>query len=187
MIAPVAMLFFAPLDAKGLGYALSGGGARGFAQIGILKVLEEEGVYPDQISGTSMGAVIGSLYAMGHSAVEIEQILLSLDINDLMLDRYEREDIYIGQKRWPQYGNITLYMGSDWIPRLPSSLYVGNKLNLTLARLAFSASNCRDFTELPIPFTSVATDLVSGDPVIFDGGSLMQAVRASVSVPSMMI
>lgn len=189
MIALVAMLFFvfAPLDAKGLGYALSGGGARGFAQIGILKVLEEEGIYPDHISGTSIGAVIGALYAMGYPAPEIERMILEIDVYELLEDRYEREDIYIGQKRWPQYGNITLNMGSDWMPRLPSSLYIGNKLNLTLARLAFPASNCSEFTDLPIPFTLVATDLETGDPVIFDGGALMQAVRASVSVPSMMI
>ncbi len=189
LIALAAMLLFASfsLEAKGLGYAFSGGGARGFAQIGILKVLEEEGIYPDYICGTSMGALVGALYSMGYSTTEIEELLLALDISDLLQDRYARKDLYIGQKRWPQYGNLTLDMGKDWIPRLPSSMYVANRLNLTLARLAFPASPYRSFSLLPIPFSCVATNLVTGEAVTFDQGSLMQAIRASISIPSMMM
>jgi len=173
------------LDAAGLGYALSGGGARGFAHIGILKVLEEQGVYPDQISGTSIGAIVGAGYAMGYSASELERLLLDLDIMSLLDDRYERQNLYIGQKRWPSHGNLTLNMGQDWWPRLPSSIFIANRLNLAFSVLASPAAPYREFSQFPVPYSCVATDLGSGEMMVFSQGSLMQAMRASMSVPSL--
>lgn len=185
------LLFLISLLASGLhatkvGYAFSGGGARGLAHIGILKVLEEEGIRPDYIAGTSIGAIIGGLYAIGYSASEIESIMLSWDTSNLMSDSYKRRELYVGQKRWSPYGNISMELDSDWNPSFPTSVYTGNNLNLELARIFAPASGITDFSKLPIPFSCVATDLVSGDPVIFDSGSLMQAVRASISIPSIM-
>jgi NTE family protein len=185
--ALISLLFLAlgPLSARGLGYALSGGGARGYAHIGILKVLEENGIHPDYISGTSIGAIIGGLAAMGYSASEIEQLAVEFDWDELLADAFDRHDIYIGQKRWTPYGNLKLEMDRDWVPRLPSSVFVGNGINLELFRLYASASANRDFSTLPVPFSCVATDLVNGEPVVFRSGSLMQAIRASVSIPSL--
>lgn len=174
------------LEAAGVGYALSGGGARGYAQIGILKVLEEEGIYPSYICGTSIGALVGACYALGYSAKELEDLLLALKINDLLDDRFQRREIYIGQKRWPEYGNLNLDIGRDWLPRLPASLYIGNRLNLELARISLAAASYPDYRDFPIPFSCVATDLVSGEGVVFSSGPLMQALRASISVPSVM-
>ncbi len=169
-----------------MGYALSGGGARGYAHVGILKVLEENGIYPDYITGTSIGSVVGAFYSSGYTASELEQMLLQLNIPRLLDDRFEREDLYIGQKRWPEWGNLNMDLDSGWNPRLPPSIFVGNRLNLELALLALPASPYQDFRQLPIPFAAVATNLATGDPVVFDGGSLMQAVRASIAVPSVM-
>lgn len=180
------MLALSPLGARGLGYALSGGGARGYAQIGILKVLEENGIYPDYITGTSIGAVIGGLYALGYSATEIESLLAQVNVSQLLDDNYQRGDLYIGQKRWAPYGNLTLDLDKKWMPHLPPSIYAGNKLNLEFARLFLPASAYQDFSSLPIPFACVATDLLTGEPRVFTQGSLMQAVRASISVPSLM-
>ena len=186
-ILPIVFIFLClPLWSMKLGYALSGGGARGYAHIGILRVLEEEGVKPDYIAGTSSGAVIGALYCMGYNTYEIEDIVSSMDWDNLFNDTYKRRDIYVGQKRWPPYGNIKLGMNESWKPLLPTSVFTANNANLELARVLADASSVTDFNDLPIPFACVATDLVSGDPIVFRRGSLMQAVRSSLSVPSIM-
>lgn len=180
------LLALTALGAKGLGYTFSGGGARGYAQIGILKVLEENGIYPDYITGTSIGAVIGGLYALGYSATEIDSLMAEINVTQLLDDNYQRGDLYIGQKRWAPYGNLTLDLDKQGMPHLPPSIYSGNKLNLEFARLFLPASAYQDFSSLPIPFACVATDLLTGEPKVFSKGSLMQAVRASISVPSLM-
>ena len=178
------LLALNPLSAKGLGYAFSGGGARGYAHIGMLKVLEEYGIYPDYISGTSIGAIVGGLYAMGYTASEIEQVALSLNWDLVLDDTQPRSDLYIGQKRWAPLGSLNLELDEQFRPQLPSSVIVGNNINLELFRLFSPASGVTDFSQLPIPFTCLATDLVTGKEVMFSQGSLMQAVRASLSVPS---
>ena len=181
------MLFFFIniLAGEKLGYALSGGGARGFAHIGVLKVLEEEGIHPDYIAGTSIGAVIGGLYAMGYSATELEEMCLKLKWNELTRDTHQRKDLYIGQKRWTPYGNAVFELNESWVPQLPSSVFVSNNLNLELFKLTASASQIQNFNELPVPFMCNATDLLTGEGVTFTEGSLMQAVRASISIPSL--
>ncbi len=184
----VLLLLFCLLNflaGEKLGYALSGGGARGFAHIGVLKVLEEEGIHPDYIAGTSIGAVIGALYAMGYSTRELEEICLNLDWKQLTSDAQQRKDLYIGQKRWAPYGNAVFELNDSWVPQLPSSVYIGNNLNLELFKLTASASQIENFSEFPVPFTCIATDLLTGEGVIFSEGSLMQAVRASISIPSL--
>ncbi|MDP3114594.1 MAG: patatin-like phospholipase family protein [Candidatus Cloacimonadaceae bacterium] len=180
----LSFFLFVSLSAAKLGYALSGGGARGYAHIGILKVLEETGFKPDYVAGTSIGAIIGALYSMGYSASEIEELALQLDWRELFDDSYQRKDLYIGQKRWAPYGNINLSFDEQWDHVIPTSVFIGNSINLKLFELYADASQYRDFSDLPIPFACVATDLISGIPVIFDKGSLMQAVRASMSIPS---
>lgn len=179
------MLAIGSLSAQSLGYALSGGGARGFAHIGVLKVLEEEGLKPDYIAGSSIGAIIGALSAMGYSANQIERICLDLDWEKLTRDIHQRPELYIGQKRWLPYGNVDFELNDKWVPQLPSSVFVGNKINLELFRLTAAASQVKDFNDLPIPFACNATNLLTGEPRVFRQGSLMQALRASMSIPSL--
>ena len=186
MTALLIVCGFQTLSAARVGYAFSGGGARGYAQLGILKVLEEQGVYPDYISGVSMGAIVGGLYAMGYSAAQTEELLLNMDFQSLIRGSFSREDIYIGQKRWPTFGNVTLLMNEDWKPNITQGFYEGNMLNLEMARLFMPASAENDFSLLPIKYCSLSTDLVNGQTVVFTQGSLMQSVRASISIPSIM-
>lgn len=171
--------------AQSVGYAFSGGGARGFAHIGVLKVLEEEGLKPNCISGSSIGAIIGALYAMGYTPTEIEQLCLGIDWEYLTRDLHQRQELYIGQKRWLPYGNVEFELNDRWVPQLPSSVFVGNRINLELFRITAAASQTRDFLCLPVPFACNATDLISGKPHVFTEGSLMQALRASMSIPSL--
>lgn len=184
ILAVVVLMSVTAVRANSLGYALSGGGARGLAHIGILKVLEEHGIKPDYISGTSIGAVIGSLYSMGYSATEVEAIVLSIDWARLTDDTYKRKDIYIGQKRWAPYGNFSLDFTDRWQTSIRTGVIESNRMNLEFARLYAPASPYQDFNELPIPFSAIATNLLTGEEELFDSGSLMQAVRASISVPS---
>lgn len=180
------VLWISLASATGIGYAFSGGGARGFAHIGILKVLEEQGLRPDYISGTSIGAVIGALYAMGHTAAEIESLAVSVNWQELLNDKHIRRDVYLGQKRWPEYGNVVFELNDKWMPQLPTSVYRINDINLELFRLFASASDFDDFSRLPIPFRCVSTDLLTGEARVFNSGSLVQALRSSMSIPSLM-
>lgn len=174
------------LNSITIGYALSGGGARGFAHIGMLKVMEEVGIKPDYISGTSIGALIGGLYAMGYSAAEMESLFIKWDWRSSFNDDWIREELYIGQKRWAPYGNAYFRLDEKWRPQLPQSVIVGNKVNLDLFQLFAPSSSVNDFADLPIPFTSVATDLLTGELAAFSSGSLMQGIRASMSIPSIL-
>ncbi len=179
------MIALVPLHAQKLGYALSGGGARGFAHIGVLKVLEEEGIKPNYIAGSSIGAIIGAQYAIGYNAAEIESLCLNIDWDGMTRDVHKRPELYIGQKRWTPYGNATFELNEAWIPQLPSSVFVGNNINLELFKLVAPASQVKDFDMFPIPFACNATNLVTGKPKTFVSGSLMQALRASMSIPSL--
>ncbi|MDD4310790.1 MAG: patatin-like phospholipase family protein, partial [Candidatus Cloacimonetes bacterium] len=173
------------MNAQALGYALSGGGARGFAHIGVLKVLEEEGIKPDYIAGSSIGAIIGAIYAMGYTPQEIEDICLEMDWEQLTRDEHTRRDLYIGQKRWAPYGNAVFELNEAWVPQLPSSVFVGNKINLELFRVFAPAAQVDKFADFPIPFACNATNLITGKPASFTQGSLMRALRASMSIPSL--
>ncbi|WP_441001028.1 patatin-like phospholipase family protein [Fodinibius sp. SL11] len=167
-----------------LGLALSGGGAKGFAHIGVLKVLESEGIPIHMVSGTSMGSIIGSLYAVGYSPEEIEKIALTTNWNILLNDSYEinsqqvsnsilRRDTYL----------VTLPFGGRKIS-LPTGLIDGQNLSMLLYRLMLPFHDTRDFTNLPIPFSAVATNLATGEPRTFSSGYLPDAVRASIAIPS---
>jgi NTE family protein len=169
-----------------IGFAFSGGGARGFAHIGMLKVLEEAGIKPDYISGTSIGALIGALYSMGYNASEIESLIVKSNWDDIFNDDYRREDLFIGQKRWAPFGNAVFRLDENWAPRLPQAVIIGNRINLELFRLFEPASKITDFNKLQVPFAAIATNLLSGRQMIFRSGSLMQAVRASMSIPSIL-
>lgn len=183
----IISLLICPIFARGIGYALSGGGARGFAHIGILKVLEEEGLRPDYIAGTSLGAIVGAYYALGYSAAEIEKLVIELDWSVISEESRSRKDLYIGQKRWAPVGHIDFEVEDGLRPILPSSVLRVNGVNLTLFEAFALASQEQDFDHFPIPFRCVATDIETGEAKVFSKGSLMQALRASISVPSLLI
>ena len=169
-----------------VGLALSGGGARGLAHIGILKVIDELDIKIDYIAGTSMGAVVGGLYAMGYSASEIEEMILNNDFDNVFDEVVSREDLYIGQKRWMPYANYYFDLDEKFRPGLPEALFSGSKLINTLFDYTYTASNISDFNELPIPFKCVATNIITGEMKVFDEGNLHEVMRASMSAPSIL-
>jgi len=164
---------------------LGGGGARGAAHIGVLKVLERERVPVDCITGTSMGAIVGGLYAAGYTADEIEAVLKSIDWKDMFNDDPPREELPMRRKEDELrfLGGIELGLRDGRIA-LPRGAIQGQKLQLLLRRLLLSTLRTDDFDDLPIPFRSIATDIGRGEKVVFAKGDLAMAIRASMSVPA---
>jgi len=164
---------------------LGGGGARGAAHIGVLKVLEREHVPIDCITGTSMGAIVGGMYAAGYRADEIEAILRGIDWKDMFQDDPSRVDLPMRRKQDELrfLGGIEFGLRDGKIA-LPRGLIQGQKLQLLLRRLLLSTLRTQKFDDLPIPFRSVATDIASGERVVFADGDLPLAIRASMSVPA---
>jgi NTE family protein len=167
-----------------IGLVLSGGGARGAAHIGVLKVLEQMHVPVDAIAGTSMGAVVGGLYASGLSAQDIEKIMTSINWQDAFRDRPPREDLDLRRKEEDQTFLVKFPLGvRDGHIVLPKGLVQGQKLTETLRRLTLPVARISNFDELPTPFRAVATDLESGATVVMASGDLTTAMRASLSAP----
>lgn len=167
-----------------VGLVLGGGGARGIAHIGVLKVLEREHIPVCAITGTSMGAVVGGLYAAGYDAAELERIVGSIDWADMFVDDPPRQELPMRRKDEDFRHLLDLEIGyRDGRLSLPVGLVRGQKLMLLLRRLTLSTWRDKDFNALPIPFRAVAADIVSGQKVVFDDGDLAVAIRASMSVP----
>jgi NTE family protein len=166
---------------------LSGGGAKGISHIGTLKLLDEIGVEIDFIIGTSMGAVIGGLYASGHSALEIENIILNIKWSEILLDNTSRAEIHAINKKWLPTGNMYFYLNNSFKPQLSPGLITGNKIHLALVKETWSISHVKDFSTFPIPFMCVATDLITGELVLFKDGTLADVMRASSSFPSVFL
>lgn len=168
-----------------VGLVLSGGGARGFAHIGVLKVLEANHIPVDYISGASMGALVGALYSTGRTPSEMENLVETLDWNKLLRGRPDFEDLTFRRKqdRRNLPGAITLG-GKKTNLRLPSSLNPGHEIGLVLDNLMLPYGDATDFDNLPIPFRAVATDLVNAETVVLKSGSLAQALRATMAIPA---
>ena len=164
---------------------LGGGGARGAAHIGVLKVLERERVPIDCIAGTSMGAIVGGMYAAGYSAGQIEALLRDIDWKDMFQDDPAREQLPMRRKQDELrfLGGVEFGLRDGKIA-LPRGLIQGQKLQLLLRRLLLSTLDTQKFDDLPIPFRSVATDIAAGERVVFADGDLPLAIRASMSVPA---
>lgn len=167
-----------------VGLVLSGGSAHGFAHVGVLKVLEELRVPVDVVAGTSMGSVVGGLYASGMSPAEMERIILTTDWEDLLDDRSSRDRLSFRRKRDDVLNYVDLEMG---LTRkgiaFPSGLIAGQKLGFLLKALTLGTVGIESFDELPIPFRCVATDIGTGEKVVLSDGSLAEAIRASMSIP----
>jgi NTE family protein len=165
-----------------IGLVLSGGGARGFAHVGVLKVLEEAGIRPDYITGTSMGSIIGALYAIGYDAESLEKIVRKLNWNEILEDKAKREFLGIESKNKDDY--VVTFPIEDRSIKLPKGLISGRKFSLYLSRYTMPAHGIKEFKNFPIPFKCVSTNLLNGEAVVFDKGNLSDALRASMSIPS---
>lgn len=166
-----------------IGLVLSGGGARGATHVGVLKALEELHVPIDYIAGTSMGSIVGALYATGKSPEEIENLLTTADWETIFTDKPPRRDLSFRKKQ-----DDKRYLGTEaGIDRkgikTGLGLIVGQHLNVFLESLTLTAGKTEDFTKFPIPFGCVATDIITGEKVILKEGHLATALRASMSIP----
>lgn len=168
-----------------IGFALSGGGARGIAQIGVLKALEQFEIFPDIIVGTSMGSIVGGLYSAGYSVDELDTIARKTDWNDLLtLNRQSnRRDFFVDQKVTEDRAVLTLRL-DGLNPVIPTSFNDGQKLSNYLNILTFNAPihSQRNFDLLKNKFRAVCTNLIDGSPVVLNSGLLSKAMRASSSV-----
>ena len=166
-----------------IGLALSGGGAKGMAHVGVLRALEEAGVEIDYISGTSMGAVVGAMYSLGYTVDEIESYLKKVDWNALLNNDISREHLLQNDRDDFEKYLISIRMTKEGL-KLPRAFNYGHNMLKELSYLTQGAHAVMDFTQFPIPFLCIATDLETGEELILDGGSLPDALRASVSFPS---
>ena len=169
-----------------IGLVLSGGAARGLAHIGVLKALEEQGVHIDAIAGTSMGAVVGGLYASGYSVEELEKLATTLDWQQALSDAPPRKDVPFRRKQDDRDFLVKqkLSFRDDGSLGLPLGVIQGQNLSLLLESKLAHTADIRDFDKLPIPFRAVATDIASGEKVVFRRGHLPQVIRASMSIPA---
>ncbi|RZJ29554.1 MAG: patatin [Flavobacterium sp.] len=167
-----------------VGLILSGGGAKGFAHIGVLKVLEEAGVQIDYIGGTSMGAIVGGLYASGYSARQIDSIFKATDFDALLQDFIPRSSKNFYGKRNDELYAVSLPFNKFRIG-IPNALSKGLYNYNLLTKLTHNVRHIRDFNQLPIPFLCIATDIETGEQVVLDKGYLPQAMAASSAFPSL--
>jgi NTE family protein len=179
---PAAATDSIPVGQDRLGIALAGGGALGFAHIGVLLVLEEYGLSPEIVVGTSVGSVVGALYAAGYSPAEIQAIARTSDWNTLMFDRRERGQQSYQERRFDRLFRARVLLEEGGVV-LGSGASPGQTVIELLDELLRGYGPLDSFDELPRSLAIVATDLVTGDEVIFTEGDLKSAVRASMGVP----
>jgi NTE family protein len=166
-----------------IGLVLSGGGAKGLAHIGILKAIDSAGLKIDYITGTSMGSILGGLYAIGYSADSIEKITRSIDWDLLLSNQSSMRSMIMDEKS--EYGkyDIELPWVNDWF-RFSTGVIEGQELWLKFSELFRPVYGIKDFSKFPIPFKCIATDISTGEAVVLDTGEIVSAVRASMAIPS---
>ncbi len=167
-----------------IGLALGGGGARGLAHVGVLEALEELHVPVDMIAGTSIGAIVGGLYAAGLSAHDIEERLATIDWDDVLSSKPARRDVEYRRKQDDPNLLIKFDMGfSGGRFHLPAGVVAAQRPSLLLRLLTLPVTGVRDFNALPVPFRAVTTDITTGDMVVLDHGDLAQSILASMAIP----
>jgi len=166
-----------------LGLTLSGGGAKGLAHIGVLKVLEEEGIEPDFITGTSMGSIIGGLYAIGYTAKDLEEKTKEIPWDDYFNDNVTRNLKPIEDKDIAERYQFS-FQFEDGKIQIPKGFIKGVKLQMLLSELTLPAHHIENFDDFYIPFRCVSTNLVTGEGHVFDKGFLPEAMRASAGIPT---
>jgi NTE family protein len=166
-----------------LGLALSGGGAKGLAHLGVIKVMEEAGLKPDYITGVSMGSIIGVLYAMGYSPDSIASMFRTYDWDAALSDRIDENKVIFLEKKHYFNSLISLPITRKKIV-IPTGLINGQQIEGGLNYYLWPALRINDFSQLPIPFLCIGTDIITGKKVILNHGYLPDAIRASMAIPS---
>lgn len=171
-----------------VGLVLAGGGAKGAAHIGVIKYLEEIGMPIDYITGTSMGSIIGGMYALGYSAHELDSIITRMDWPQYMSNNIEREYLSMSGRAFKDtYIFSTPFNTGEFnkifLSSLPSGFILGNSITNLFSCLSVGYGDSIDFNTLPIPFACVATDMLTGDSVVLRSGHLPLAIRASMAIP----
>ncbi len=171
-------------DRPKIGLVLAGGGAKGTAHVGVLKVLEEQRIPIDFITGTSIGSVVGGLYALGYDAKTIEEKMLSIDFNRGYSDAIPRENLRYRRKQQKDQFNIPVELGlKNGALTMPTGALQGQSMNQIIRELIGLVPDQESFDNLAIPYRAIATDLSSRETIVIDQGSLVSAMRASSSVP----
>ena len=164
---------------------LSGGGAKGMAHIGVLKVIEKAGIHPDIVVGTSMGSIVGGYYSVGVSVDSIEKMVKQIDWKRVLSNKVLLQQVNIDEKEnYDEY--IMEFPVDKWKPRLPSGAIKGYELELMFDRLGWSSVKYKTFDDFPIRYRCVAVDILTGNPYIFKEGFLPLALRSSMSIPTVM-
>lgn len=169
-----------------IGLALSGGGALGMAHVGLLKKIDSLNIPIDYIAGTSMGGIVGALYAIGYSGAELEGLALRINWEDIFDDKLPREQLPFFEKVAEHRFQFEIGL-ENFRFKETYGLIAGHEIQLLLAQLTQAYLTVSDFDSLPIPFRCMAVDLVSGNLVVLEQGSLPKAMRATMSIPSAFI
>ncbi|MFK7806196.1 MAG: patatin-like phospholipase family protein [Saprospiraceae bacterium] len=169
-----------------IGLALSGGGAKGIAQVGVIRVLEEEGFRPDLITGTSIGSILGGLYAIGYSIEDLERLAMETEWEYYFDDELERT-FYPIEERYAAERYQIRFPIEDGKIGFPKGIVKGKKISLLLSRLTIPAHGIYDFDKFDIPYRAIATDFETGKAIAFGKGDLADAMRASMSIPSVFV
>lgn len=166
-----------------VGLVLSGGGAKGLAHIGVLKVLEEAGITPDIITGTSMGSILGCMYAAGYNADDLTEINNNVDWNSLFIDNFELEKVAMTEKQETNKYIFDIPIKGKTFD-LPAGIMEGQHLESYFSELLWPLTSEENFDSLPIPFHCMAVDLISGNPIELKSGDLVSSIRSSMSIPT---
>lgn len=169
-----------------LGLVLSGGGSKGIAQVGVLGILEKEGIRPDYITGTSIGSILGGLYAIGYSSEDLKKLALGVDWTYYFDDELERDFYPIEERDAAERYQIQFPIKNGKIS-FPTGVVRGKKISLLLSRLTIPAHGINNFDDFQIPFRAIATDLETGKAVVYSKGDLADVMRASMSIPSVFV
>jgi len=166
-----------------VGLVLSGGGAKGMSHIGILKAIDSAGLKIDIVTGTSMGSIMGALYAVGYSGKQIDSIAKTLNWDVLLSNKPQYSDISIDEK--DEFARYAIELGLEKLkPQIGTGLIESEEMWLKFSQVFFPVYNIKDFSNFSIPFRCVATDLATGKPVVHKGGELVKALRSSMAIPS---
>lgn len=167
-----------------IGLTLSGGGAKGLAHIGILKAIDSAGLKIDYVTGTSMGSIIGVLYAAGYSADSIEKIAKNIDWDLLLSNQVSLRSIIMEEKSEYSKYDVELPWVNNWF-RLSTGFLEGEELWLKLSELLFPLHKIKNFNDFAIPFKCIATNVSTGKAVVLDSGEIVPAIRSSMAIPSL--
>ena len=170
-----------------IGLALSGGGAKGLAHIGVLKALEELHIKPDYITGTSMGAVVGALYSIGYTPDQIEAILSQNDWDSFVNGTFMQSKIPLEKKVVDKKYMLSIRYDNKFNFSLPKGFGNTQMIYFELKKLLSNVEGITNFNDLPIPLRVIATDLNSGKAVALDSGDLAKAITASIAIPTVLI